>query len=381
MMEKKQLLKKLKGNPKLIFLAAVAVLTAALFWYGQRDNQGSQLKIKQQNVENEEEFNEISENLNIPWELVFLPASPAGGPGGEMLLTERPGKLIKIGKTREMIEISGVAHVGEGGLLGLALHPNFKNNQLIYLYLTTSQNGKFSNRVERYKLDGNKLVDRKIIVEEILGSSIHDGGRIAFGPDGYLYIATGDAGQRNLSQDKNSLNGKILRIRDNGDGLEIYSMGHRNVQGLVWDDKGQLWATEHGPSNFDELNLIEKGKNYGWPVIGGSETKEGMVSPVIHSGDDTWAPSGMTYVNGSLFFAGLRGEALYEYKISEKKLVEHFKNQFGRLRSVTVGPSFAPDGASAGKPDGYLYILTNNRDGRGMPKPGDDKIIRVKIPN
>lgn len=302
----------------------------------------------------------VAENLNIPWELVFIDDG--------MLMTERPGRLIKIGQNREIIEVQGVEHIGEGGLLGLALHPDFKNNNLIYLYLTTKNGNSFSNRVERYKLEGNKLVDREIIVQGILGSSIHDGGRVAFGPDGYLYIATGDAGNSNLSQDKNSLNGKILRVNRDGTELEIYSLGHRNVQGLAWDDQGRLWATEHGQSKLDELNLIEKGKNYGWPVIQGDDKKEGMESPIIHSGNDTWAPSGMAYLNGSLFFAGLRGEALYEYKINEKKLLTHFKNQFGRLRSVTVGP------------DGYLYLLTNNRDGRGTPKPGDDKIIKVKIP-
>lgn len=303
------------------------------------------------------------ENVNIPWELTFI--------NGEMLLTERPGRLIKISATREIIEVKGVAHVGEGGLLGMALHPNFKNNNLIYLYLTTRNGNNFSNRVEKYKLDGNKLVDRKVVVEGILGSSIHDGGRIAFDQNGYLYIATGDAGNSNLAQDKNSLNGKILRVKESEDVdlVEIYSWGHRNVQGLSWDDEGRLWVTEHGSSNFDELNLIEKGKNYGWPIIQGDETKEGMVSPVIHSGSDTWAPSGMAYYKGSLYFAGLRGEALYEYKIKEDKLLTHFKNQFGRLRTVTVGP------------DGYLYLLTNNRDGRGTPKAGDDKIIKVKIPN
>lgn len=314
----------------------------------------------------------ITENLNIPWELVFLP-------GDEMLITERGGRLIKIGKTRKIIGVEGVAHVGEGGLLGLALHPDFKNNNFIYLYLTTRNGNNFSNRVEKYKLDGNKLVDRKVVVEGVLGSSIHDGGRIAFGPDGYLYVATGDAGQSNLAQDKNSLNGKILRVRDDPStssgqvALEIFSMGHRNVQGLAWDNRGQLWVTEHGRSGvlsgLDELNLIEKGKNYGWPIIQGDETKEGMVSPVLHSGDNTWAPSGMAFYQGSLFFAGLRGEALYEYKIKEEKLAEHFKNKFGRLRTVTIGP------------DGYLYLLTQNRDGRGTPNPGDDKIIRVKIPN
>ncbi|MBI2036660.1 PQQ-dependent sugar dehydrogenase [Candidatus Microgenomates bacterium] len=350
----------------LIIIAVLIGLAGILFWYGQKNTQRSAVFLAKPEIKSEAATTEtILENLEIPWEIAFLPT-------GEMLITQRPGKLIKVGSQKEIIEVEGVAHIGEGGLLGMALDPAFADNNFVYLYLTGKNGSQFSNRVERYKLYGSKLVERKIIVEGILGSSIHDGGRIAFGPDGYLYIATGDAGNSSLAQDKNSLNGKILRVRNDGTGLEIYSMGHRNVQGLAWDSNGRLWATEHGrsgiQSGLDELNLIEKGRNYGWPVIQDSEKKEGMEMPVIHSADDTWAPSGMTYVNGSLFFAGLRGEALYEYKIKEGKLVEYFKNQFGRLRTVVLGP------------DGFLYLLTNNTDGRGTPKEGDDKIIKVKIP-
>ncbi len=315
----------------------------------------------------------VADNLDVPWEIVFLPE-------GEMLLTERPGRLLKIGKDRKVIEVNGVHPVGEGGLLGLALHPDFKTNNFIYLYFTSQEGGRFVNQVERYKLQNDSLTDRKVIINGILGSSNHDGGRIAFGPDGYLYITTGDAEQTNLAQDKNSLNGKILRVsadgsipKDNPFSNAVYSYGHRNVQGIAWDNDGNLWATEHGRSGMlsgmDELNFIKKGNNYGWPIIQGDQQREGMVTPVINSGpNETWAPSGATYLNGSIFFAGLRGETLYEAKISNGKVLElkkHLQKEYGRLRTVKVGP------------DGYLYILTNNRDGRGTPNTGDDKLIRI----
>lgn len=325
-----------------------------------------------QNIKSQANIVVVS-NLNIPWELVFLPT-------GEMLITERPGNILKISQEKKIIKIQGVEHRGEGGLLGLALHPDFKDNSFIYLYLTTRTASGLINRVERYKLIGDSLTDKKIILDNIPGASFHDGGRIAFGPDKLLYITTGDAGNTKNSQDKSSLAGKILRLTDNGDipkdnpfGNAAYSYGHRNVQGITWDSLGNLWATEHGrsglQSGLDELNLIIKGENYGWPDIEGDKTKKGMRTPAIHSGpDDTWAPSGAVYFKGSIFFAGLRGEALYEAKISGSKVIslkEHFKGEFGRLRTVVVGP------------DGYLYILTNNKDGRGSPKLDDDKIIKV----
>lgn len=315
----------------------------------------------------------IAQNLEIPWEIVFLPT-------GEILITERPGKLLIIGENNKAIEVEGVKHIGEGGLLGLAIHPDFSKNNLIYLYLTSEQNGKTVNRVERYKLINSELSDRKVIIDGIQGSIFHDGGRIAFGPDGYLYITTGDAQNTKLVQDKNSLNGKTLRVKDDGSipqdnpfGNAVYSYGHRNVQGITWDESGNLWATEHGrsgiQSGLDELNFIEKGKNYGWPDIQGDEKRDGMINPIINSGpNETWAPSGMMYFNGSIFFAGLRGETLYEAKINGTNIMsfkKHLQGEYGRLRTVQLGQ------------DGYLYVLTNNTDGRGKVKEGDDKLIKI----
>lgn len=313
----------------------------------------------------------VAENLEIPWEVAFLP-------NGDVFVTERAGRLVRISaQDKKVYTIQGVIHIGEGGLLGLVLHPKHTENSYIYLYLTTRDGGTIKNRVERYKLQNDNLTDRTIILDNIPGGSIHDGGRIAFGLDGYLYITTGETGQPNLSQDTRSLAGKILRIKDDGSiptdnpfNNAVYSYGHRNSQGLAWDDNGQLWATEHGrsgvASGFDELNVIQKGKNYGWPTIEGDKKQTGMEAPVIHSGSDTtWAPAGAVYLNDSIFFAGLRGQALYEYKISEKRLVTHFKGEYGRLRAVALGP------------DGYLYVTTSNRDGRGSAKQNDDKILKI----
>lgn len=319
----------------------------------------------------------VVDNLNIPWEIAFLP-------DGKILVTERNGQLLAISEDKVVIPVAGVQHSGEGGLLGMALHPNFEQNKYLYLYFTSNQIGNITNKVERFKFENDKLLDGFIIVENIPGSANHNGGRIAFGPDGFLYITTGDASKENLAQDRASLAGKILRIKDDGSipednpfGSAVYSYGHRNPQGLAWDSSGKLWSTEHGrsgiQSGLDEINLIEKGKNYGWPIIQGEQSKSGMETPQANSGaSTTWAPGGGVFVNKTLFFTGLRGEALYGARIEGTTIIEikeHYKNTFGRLRSVTVGP------------DGYLYLLTNNGDGRGRAKNNDDKIIKVPVPN
>ena len=323
-------------------------------------------------LDSDKDIQVISENLNIPWEIAFLP-------NNDILVTERPGKLLIISQSNQTIPIQNVEHIGEGGLLGLALHPDFKTNHWLYLYLTTKSDNGLTNRVDRYQLENNQLTNKLNIIKNIPGAKYHDGGRIAFGPDKLLYITTGDAGNDKLAQDLSVLNGKILRLNHDGSIPEnnpfnspVYSYGHRNPQGLAWDDQGRLWATEHGrsgiKSGYDELNLIEPGKNYGWPIIQGPETKENMVSPVAQSGPtDTWAPAGMAYINNSLFFAGLRGQALYQAKINQDKvsLTTHFNQEFGRLRAVVLGP------------DGFLYITTSNTDGRGEPNQNDDKLIRI----
>ncbi len=321
----------------------------------------------------------IHDNLEVPWEIAFLP-------DGRMLVTERPGRVRIVGSDGKLnaepvvtIKV-GVEDDGEGGLLGIALHPKFEENHFVYLYYTySSQGGETFNRVVRMKFEGDKLSEEQIIVDKISGALYHNGGRIKFGPDGFLYITTGDSQNSSFAQDPKSLAGKILRVTDDGKPAPgnpfnnlTYSYGHRNPQGIAWDSNGALWETEHGRSNptgFDELNLIIPGKNYGWEVIQGDETRAGMETPKKNSGPNgTWAPSGAVFVGNSLFFAGLKGEALYEAVINDSQVIylkEHLKGQFGRLREVVLGS------------DGMLYITTSNRDGRGSPGSKDDKIIRV----
>lgn len=316
----------------------------------------------------------IATELEIPWDIAFLP-------NGEMLVTERPGRLIQLNKDKRILLLNQPLSYGEGGLLGMTLHPHFQNNHWIYLYRAIKKDRRTVNRIERYRLDNRLLTDKVIILDDIPSAKYHDGGRMAFGPDGYLYITTGDAGQSNLAQDIHSLAGKILRLTEDGSipadnpfGNAIYSYGHRNSQGLTWDSLQRLWSTEHGPSGIDggtgqdELNLIEKGQNYGWPLIKGMESRPNMKTPILESGiEETWAPASALYWDGSVFFGGLRGSALYEAQIDKNPidLKEHFKGQLGRIRTVVLGP------------DGYFYLTTSNRDGRGFPQKGDDKIIKI----
>jgi len=322
--------------------------------------------------------------LEIPWEMRFLP-------DGRIFVTERPGRVrvIENGQLRPepVATIPDVAPVGEGGLLGMALHPDFANNHWIYFYYTYQSGGGVANKVVRYTETNNTLVDPVVILDGIPGAQIHDAGRLGFGPDGKLYITTGDAAQPELAQDTNSLAGKILRLNDDGSvppdnpfpGSPVYSYGHRNPEGLAWEPgTNALYATEHGPSAHDEVNQIQPGANYGWPIMQGNEgPNNGYTLPVIESGTDTWAPSGATFVQGntfpqwtgSLLFGSLRGTTLWRLDIpgggSPPNLEAIISGDYGRLRNVVEGP------------DGYIYILTSNRDGRGDPASDDDRILRI----
>lgn len=330
--------------------------------------------------------------LEAPWEVAFAS-------DGRFFLTERPGR-VRLAVNGELLAEPAltlpVAAVGEGGLLGLALHPNFAETHWVYLYYTYSEGNQLWNRVVRYTESNGRLVEPQVIIDRIPGASIHDGGRIAFGPDGRLYITTGDARNPPAAQDRTSLSGKILRVEPDGSippdnpfpGSPVWSYGHRNPQGLAWSPDGRLYATEHGPTGdlglaaHDEVNLIEPGRNYGWPFVVGTLVRQELpdaVPPLIESGNDTWAPSGATFVTvgripqwqGNLFFAGLRSQALWRVALAPDgqavtQLEPLYRGEFGRLRTVVEGP------------DGALYVLTSNRDGRGSPQRGDDRLLRLK---
>lgn len=305
----------------------------------------------------------IAQGLNVPWSLAFLP-------NGSLLFTERPGRvrLIENGQLQAapIPGITGIAAIGEGGLLGMALHPQFATNGFIYFYHTYSVNGTNTlNRVIRTKYANKQLTDVTTMVDAIPGANIHNGGRIKFGPDGYLYIGAGDAADPSKAQDINSLAGKVLRVTDTGAPApgnpfnnRTYSYGHRNPQGLAWDAGGQLWQSEHGSDAHDELNKVTLGTNYGWPTVRGDEVRAGMQRPTAHSGTDTWAPSGMAIIGNKVYIASLRGAAVTEITLpGGTGLRQHFKNTYGRIRDVVVGP------------DGMLYIATSNSNA--------DMIIKV----
>jgi glucose/arabinose dehydrogenase len=325
----------------------------------------------------------VASSLRIPWEIAFLPDRRA-------LVTERPG-TVRMLSAAGRLQPKPVARVpvsaqGEGGLLGLAIDPSFARNHYVYLYFTRS----ITMQLERWRLAGNRLRRQRSLVVGIKSGPDHDSGRIAFGPDRRLYVATGDAGQRQLAQDPNSLNGKFLSLsprqyRGAGGRPHIISMGHRNPQGFDWQPRsGRLIATEHGPTagldgpaGYDEINEIVQGHNYGWPLVIGNSDNPAFTNP-IRLYQAPIAPSGATFVThpgsrwtGNFIFACLRGQELRRLVFDGDRIVTDeplFTGRFGRLRTVVEGP------------DGDLYVLTSNRDGRGIVHPGDDRILRITPP-
>lgn len=314
----------------------------------------------------------VAGNLEVPWDMDF-------SPDGRIFFTERVGRVRVIDGELlpEPFATPPAAHRGEGGVLGLALHPSFPRKPFVYVYYTYSENHRLLNRVSRFTEEDSRAVEEEIILEGIPGGAIHNGGRLSFGPEGYLYITTGDAGNDSTAQDLDSLGGKFLRVTDNGAipkdnpfGNQVYTYGHRNPQGFDWAPNGNLIATEHGATAHDEVNLIIKGGNYGWPEVRGVASKEGFTDPILESGLDTWAPSGAAFYKGSFLFAALRGRHLHRVIFNDdftevKNHEKLFQGTYGRLRHVAQSPK------------GELYLLTSNRDGRGSPGPADDRILKL----
>ncbi|MDR7273365.1 PQQ-dependent sugar dehydrogenase [Catenuloplanes atrovinosus] len=306
----------------------------------------------------------MAEGLEVPWGLTWLP-------DGDALVAERmTARLLRIsadGGTPVVAgTVPGVSPVGEAGLLGLAVSPD----EWVYAYLTSATD----NRIVRFRLDA--VGSPQTVLTGIPRGSIHAGGRIAFGPDGKLYAGAGDAGTTANAQNPASLGGKILRMNPDGTvpadnptaGSLVYSLGHRNVQGLAWDAAGRLYASEFGQNTWDEVNLITPGANYGWPVVEGDGNDPRYVDPVVVWSTAAASPSGAAISGSTLYVAALRGARLWTVPLGADggagTPVAELQGRFGRLRTVEVGP------------DGSLWVATSNRDGRGSPAPADDRVLR-----
>jgi glucose/arabinose dehydrogenase len=325
---------------------------------GQTTPSGSQTTGKPQ-------VSEVLTGLTTPWGLVALD-------DGSLLISERDTrKILHVQGSKETLvrTIDQAEPGGEAGLLGLLAS---KDERTIFAYYTAADD----NRIVSMSWDGQRLGGPKVILSGIPKGGRHDGGRMALGPDGYLYVTTGETGESSLAQDKGSLGGKILRLTLDGKPApgnpfdsEVYSYGHRNIEGLAFDDHGRLWASEFGEQTWDELNLITKGGNYGWPLVEGSGSGKGLINPKIVWRTSDASPSGLAYWRGELWMAGLQCKCLWEIPLdgtSAGKPIAHFRDTYGRLRSVIV----SHDGNS-------LLFSSSNTDGRGDPAPGDDKLYRM----
>lgn len=311
----------------------------------------------------------IASGLEVPWGIAFLPDKSA-------LVTERDsGRVLRItGKSvQEVGRVEEARPNNEAGLLGVAVSPSFATDQQVFFYASTDED----NRVLRTTLRDGRLGELTSILTGIPLGSNHDGGRMIFGPDKMLYVSTGEAGQPDLAQDRDSLGGKILRITPDGKPAAgnpdstspVWTWGHRNVQGLAFDDDGNLWASEFGQNTFDELNLIEKGCNYGWPEVEGKSDEPGLQGPQVTWSTDEASPSGLAFLDGRLWLGALKGERLWRVDVSGQKAADErgfLVGDYGRVRTVVAAP------------DGNLWVTTSNRDGRGDPAPEDDRILLVR---
>ena len=307
----------------------------------------------------------VAQDLDSPWSIAFYGETP--------LVSERDSarvlELDPTGTPRQVAVIDDVEPSGEGGLLGIAVHDDF-----LYTYFTADA----ENRVQRFPIAGDAgaltLGEPETVIDDIPAASNHNGGRIAFGPDGMLYVTTGDAGEAENAQDSSSLSGKILRLTPDGtvpddnpfSGSPIYSFGHRNPQGIAWADDGTMYASEFGQDTWDELNVIEPGRNYGWPDVEGVADRSGFVDPIQQWSPSEASPSGIAVVGDDILIANLRGESLRRVPRNARGTSTETFTDLGRLRDVVVAPN------------GEVWVVTNNTDGRGDPADGDDRIMRAR---
>jgi glucose/arabinose dehydrogenase len=310
----------------------------------------------------------VAKGLEAPWGIDFLP-------DGSALVTERDsGRILRLhdGTRTEVGRIDETVAGSEAGLLGLAVSPSYARDRRVFVYASTDDD----NRVLRMTYAAGRLSEPEAVLTGIPRGQIHDGGRLEFGPDGFLYVATGETGDGPLAQDPGTTAGKILRITQDGDpapgnpdpGSEVWTLGHRNVQGLAFDEGGNLWASEFGQNMWDELNLIEKGVNYGWPEVEGRGGPDRFRNPQQVWETSEASPSGLAFHEGHLWMASLRGERLWRITVNGKRAVQpkdFFVGRYGRMRTVVVAP------------DGNLWVTTSNTDGRGDPQAGDDRILLV----
>ncbi|MGH3458682.1 PQQ-dependent sugar dehydrogenase [Aeromicrobium sp.] len=310
----------------------------------------------------------IASGLNVPWGIVFLA-------NGDALVAQRDaGSIVRVtpgGRVSTVGKVRGSVGGGEGGLLGLALDPD--DDSILFAYVTTSED----DRVVRLELDAGRLGTMTPILTGIPAGAVHHGGRMLFDPDGHLFVATGEAGNSAEAQKKDSLGGKVLRIDRNGDAVDgnpfgnrTWSYGNRNIEGLAFDADGRLWASEFGANRFDELNLIERGRNYGWPKYEGRSDEDGFVTPKVTWRTNECSPSGLAITRSTAFVAALQGECLFAVPLdgtNAGKPRALFKGKYGRIRTVEVAP------------DESLWVTTSNTDGRGNPARNDDRILRVTL--
>lgn len=313
--------------------------------------------------------------LEVPWAIAFLP-------DGNALVTEREsGRIVRVspqGAATPVGTVAGVSARGEGGLLGIAISPQFATDRAVYVYFTSAQD----NRVVRLQVGPDGTIDgnaQQVIVSGIGAASIHNGGGLTFGPDGMLYVATGDSSRSDASQNRDDLGGKVLRVTPDGApapgnpfGTAVYSYGHRNVQGLAFGPGDRLYATEFGQNTFDEINLLTPGADYGWPTVEGIAGREGFTDPLVTWATSAASPSGLAYAGGSLWAGALRGERLWRIPLTADGRTGTpealYTGEFGRLRGVAA----TPDGSA-------LWVTTSNRDGRGSPAADDDRILVVPM--